>query len=822
MSRRDDYRHPPPARDDRNSWDSRQGYDDGRGGRGGGRDDWAGRGDREYRDYDRPRGGGGAGGGRGRDWDEGGGYGSKRGRYDDYNAPYGGRDDHRPPAQYDQQYPPAPQQQQHPDPSYGAQVAYGQPSYPQLPPFQPAPSHDQPPGEGSTLRGRPAPTAPEAPSASVVLLGLPAHVTDVTLRHFLEDMGASIDSTTVIIDRATGLSKRYGFAKFSSVEHARAFVEPNFPTVSWKERVGISPEDGMKIKINYSQKSGGWREDQGATARMTEDQRKAAEAGSAPQSFYVNDGTRDIGSAPTQILLLRNLDPLTPEDEIITALSGLGGRAGNEIRSGGVKKIMITRDRASRGSWGFAFVQFADVRLATEVLATAFNARQYPQGFRIRNSVVAFSFCHENSFVPIYARSEFSFKGEGGQQLAYWDDKAFVSVWVPPQVAKAAAAAAKAAKTTSSAEDDMEAFFSSLEAEAPHIAAEGAPAPVAPPLPTLAGFAPIALKSSTAAALAGAPKEDESKSAVKPKPAAAPHAPIVGPGSAAAAAVVATPLLPEKKKGADLIVSRKAAPNISKWNTKQAELKQPDPAPAPPKAVTSSANTTPVASAPPSSQPPSASTSAADEFEHGDPISMICLLCQRQFKKVEELKKHNKLSALHKTNLANPTTVADSAARKAASVAKHAAAAASTSTSTSTSTSNGPQYVDRAAARREALGQPDHPVHQKKRKFEGPAPPAPKVEQPNRANVEIEESNVGSKMLEKMGWSKGVGLGADGSGRVAPIAAAQFAQGAGLGSTKGVRVGEFDSTPKGYAESLREKARARMAESEAPNRKDGA
>lgn len=102
------------------------------------------------------------------------------------------------------------------------------------------------------------------------------HVTDSLLREFLEDMGASIDSTTVIMDRATGLSKRYGFAKFSSVEHARAFVEPNFPSVPWKDRHAAGPDDGMRIKINYSQKTGGWREDQGATARLTDDQRKAA------------------------------------------------------------------------------------------------------------------------------------------------------------------------------------------------------------------------------------------------------------------------------------------------------------------------------------------------------------------------------------------------------------------------------------------------------------------------------------------------------------------------------------------------------------------
>lgn len=49
-----------------------------------------------------------------------------------------------------------------------------------------------------------------------------------------------------------------------------------------------------------------------------------------------------------------------------------------------------------------------------------------------------------------------------------------------------------------------------------------------------------------------------------------------------------------------------------------------------------------------------ASISGDEVFEHGDPVSMICLLCQRQFKKIDELKKHNKLSALHKAHLWEP------------------------------------------------------------------------------------------------------------------------------------------------------------------------
>lgn len=88
----------------------------------------------------------------------------------------------------------------------------------------------------------------------------------------------------------------------------------------------------------------------------------------------MNDGTRDIGSSPTQILLLRGLDPLTSEEEIIATLSTVVGRPGNEIREGaGIKKVMIAKDRASRSSWGYAFVQFSDVRVSRLYLARVLN-----------------------------------------------------------------------------------------------------------------------------------------------------------------------------------------------------------------------------------------------------------------------------------------------------------------------------------------------------------------------------------------------------------------------------------------------------------------
>lgn len=286
---------------------------------------------------------------------------------------------------YSRPPPPPPREDYNYSQQYPPHQSYQQQSHYQDP-HQQHQSYESPTGSPapSAAPTRKPPVRAEPASASVVLLGLPAHVQDVHLRNFLEDMGASIDGTTVIMDRSTGLSKCYGFAKFSSVEHARAFVEPNFPSIPWKERGGPGVHDGLRIKINYSQKSGGWREDQGATARLTEDQRRVTGEstllsdisnrhlrlssiwrtdGATPQGFYVNDGTRDVGSTPTQILLLRGLDALTNEEEIVAALSRVGGRASGAVSRGGIKKVFITKDRASRQSWGFAFVQFSDVKV---------------------------------------------------------------------------------------------------------------------------------------------------------------------------------------------------------------------------------------------------------------------------------------------------------------------------------------------------------------------------------------------------------------------------------------------------------------------------
>jgi RNA-binding protein 5/10 len=84
-----------------------------------------------------------------------------------------------------------------------------------------------------------------------------------------------------------------------------------------------------------------------------------------------------------------------------------------------------------------------------------------------------------------------------------------------------------------------------------------------------------------------------------------------------------------------------------------------------------------------------------------------------------------------------------------------------------------PKYRDRALERRTAFRQPDMPqisggeVSLKRKYSRGPTPPPPPP--PPAIIPAKDEENVGNKLLKKMGWSEGSGLGAGGEGRVEPM-----------------------------------------------------
>ncbi|XP_064164818.1 angiogenic factor with G patch and FHA domains 1 isoform X3 [Anguilla rostrata] len=106
------------------------------------------------------------------------------------------------------------------------------------------------------------------------------------------------------------------------------------------------------------------------------------------------------------------------------------------------------------------------------------------------------------------------------------------------------------------------------------------------------------------------------------------------------------------------------------------------------------------------------------------------------------------------------------------------------------------KYKDRAEKRRQVVGS-EGAFH--------------RDDAPASVHVEIGDGNKGRKMLEKMGWKKGEGLGKDGAGRKDPIQLQIRKSHAGLGTAAAVSVDDAALTRSKNQENW-EKARERFAD----------
>ncbi|KAL7411546.1 hypothetical protein BDY24DRAFT_417075 [Mrakia frigida] len=701
----------------------------------------------------------------------------------------------------------------------GGYSTYNQdPQYHQQPP--PSSGYDYDPAYASS--SGPLPPAPKPPkkdgpsdvSRHIIFLGLDPDMREADLFNFLLASGAKVESTTIIKDKITGLSKGFGFALFAHTTAASDFLLSHFPAVL----IPFNDLPPRRVKIDFS----------ASTNQPGHSTAKNGWGAAAVASSPVNDGMRDIAPGGTgSVLLIRGVDVVTRWEEVLERLVNVEGGSGK-----GVKRVIGLRDRGTGGSWGFGFVEMRSAEFAKAFLAHAHSPTENPSGFQISRSSrpVSVSYANASSFLPQPGGGEGCIpgwtKGIGGVAgpVKYWDAGASI-VELYAQGWEAAEAS----------DNELAAFLTAIT---PLVSSMD---PAAQQPPTVSS-APTASKINPPLA-----QEPLVSIAIKvPKPGAdKPIMSIFGTTDqdehdeevANAAAAKAKGLI----KIPPMSGSRKVASSISKWNTKQTELAaddsslpQPSFAQAPPQA---SSSYRPTASTSQStlSTPSIPSTSTSEEFEYSDTTKNACLLCQRQLKSLELLRKHNAGSDLHKArstflslslSLHHPlhhlstrlgfTLLSDRFrfAKDRVLLAHQAQAQAAAAAAAS-------EYRDRASERRTVFNQPVVPPSRSShhshsgpqtsfkggRKFvEGPTAPPP----PPPAGVAPgkDESNVGNKMLAKMGWKEGTGLGREGEGRVDPVMAASYASGSGLGASKPTEAGKYQDQG-GYGQRARDGARDR-------------
>ncbi|OTA58587.1 hypothetical protein K449DRAFT_407404 [Hypoxylon sp. EC38] len=164
-----------------------------------------------------------------------------------------------------------------------------------------------------------------------------------------------------------------------------------------------------------------------------------------------------------------------------------------------------------------------------------------------------------------------------------------------------------------------------------------------------------------------------------------------------------------------------------------------------------------------------ATIAMASSISYANLDQMCCLLCRRKFKNEPSLRRHERVSDMHKANLDKEALVAK-ATKDLKALGKEPVS----------------NYRDRAKERRMAHNQPSKPKPHLPRKNlqatkeSGPAMEAP----PTKPTI-----SKGAGLLAKMGWNTGEGLGVEGGGRTKIIETTAYNPGVGLGA-EGGKIGD--------------------------------
>ncbi|KAI9498474.1 hypothetical protein BDB00DRAFT_450183 [Zychaea mexicana] len=260
------------------------------------------------------------------------------------------------------------------------------------------------------------------PNINVVLRSLPDRAQERDIYKTLENMTASVDEVTLIRDRDTGESRKFAFVRFTSVGHAVQFVEKHYPHFYMghhRVRVDYCNKEGAKEdKIEWRcLKCGKFNNDSRPVCvecRAPFEGSKAQKRSKEIESMAINDGTKDVAHTSNNMILLRNLDNLSSEESIFYAVRSLPS----------LRRVLLIKDKLTRMSCGFAFVEFTSAQAAIDAMTTTLEK----DGFKVDGCSPRVSYASPDSFLPAYASSEWAIAADVEDGLwIYRDGQAYAA-----------------------------------------------------------------------------------------------------------------------------------------------------------------------------------------------------------------------------------------------------------------------------------------------------------------------------------------------------------------------------------------------------------
>ncbi|KAM0286315.1 hypothetical protein ACHAO9_008244 [Fusarium lateritium] len=645
------------------------------------------------------------------------------------------------------------------------------------------------------------------PSDTVILEGLPFSISSNELRDSILSNPVAAEFPSIDVRISASKGNRRAFVQFQEVDHAVAFMREHYPKflVEMSHSTDDVPEGKFDAYIHYA-RSRDARDDtdaRGVTGSnwtcptcdfsnySTRTKCKICGGPQAAPAWQLSlTGIADASDVPAQILVVYPLASFVTEDMLASDMKRLelvkpdnnkdtssgapklkstaptGDTTGYGARPGSLHRVFLMRDANTNESFQYGFAEFWTVEDATAALTKFYKSRS----FTVAACPVTVSSTHMGVFLPeereVTPETEhMSFHPLFNPELRvrYRDYHVYPCQQIvteePPE---------GASKILEEEANDKKS--KKRKAEGSLAAASTKKA-----VPMMAGQMAMWQR-----------KRDELRVEKEARPARQ--------NKTEFSDVNRTPLrINLSGSGADAAKPQ----NAIKISISGSKLGAPEP-------VAPNKQASPEEADTPGSTARSVSVSGEAPISYVDRDRLMCLICMRKYKSVDEVNIHEK-SRNHKTAMENEEQVKAALPRLAARDKKLQKQVQENPDSEAAS-----QYRDRAKERRAAFNQPTKPTTAP----QGKPKSAPKTEEAAPAAKPAQSKGAG--MLAKMGWSTGAGLGANRDGRTEVIETNAYQEGVGLGA-EGGNLGDAaqlaerktKNTYADYVNTVQDKARER-------------